>query len=207
MKYTWKKQGWQNQLPVLSESYICCSGQVTFCSWLVHGQVKKSEVKVLKVKKNTFFFRKSCSWLLSWKRQEASNYRSYHWVQSKRHRPLSNDGSGLIRISNCWTIREMFLQQVNYRRKKDGVSPVQEVTVNTKNKIILFLSKTIWNFNKSLIHTCHIATCSIWPVQGTVAGRWRIRAGSGIVHDGPPPLHNRPVRLRPTRLFLHVFPR
>jgi len=46
-------QGWRNQLSVLSESYICCSGQVTFSSWLVRGQVKKSKPKCLK-SKNTF---------------------------------------------------------------------------------------------------------------------------------------------------------
>ena len=49
-----------------------------FFSWLVRGQVKKSDDKVLKVQKNNiFYFRKSCSRHLSWKRQDASNYQSY----------------------------------------------------------------------------------------------------------------------------------
>jgi len=32
------KQGWRNKLSVL---FICCSGQVTFTSWIVRGQVKQ----------------------------------------------------------------------------------------------------------------------------------------------------------------------
>jgi len=48
-------QVWRNQLSVFSESYICCSGQETFSSWLVRGQVKKSDANVFKVKKTTLF--------------------------------------------------------------------------------------------------------------------------------------------------------
>jgi len=144
------------------------------CPW-TSEKIWSQSVK--KVKKNTFYFRKSCSRLLSWKRQEASNYRFYHWVQSKRHRPLSNDGSGLIRISNCRTIRETFLQQVNYRRKKDGVSPVQEVTVNTKNKIILFLSKTIltccaYVSKFQQVSNPYLSYCYPQRLAGTRDGGW-----------------------------------
>jgi len=35
------KQGWRNQLSVLSVLSICCPGQETVSSWLVRGQVKK----------------------------------------------------------------------------------------------------------------------------------------------------------------------
>ena len=53
---TYNNQGWQNQLSVLSESYICCSGQVIFYSWLVRGQVEKNLISGCL--KNTMLFPK-----------------------------------------------------------------------------------------------------------------------------------------------------
>jgi len=49
-------QGWRNQLSVLSESYICCSGQVIFSSWPVRWQVKKNLISGCL--KNTILFPK-----------------------------------------------------------------------------------------------------------------------------------------------------
>jgi len=89
-------QGWRNQLSVLSESYICCSGQVTFSSWLVRGQVKKkSKPKCLK-SKNTFYIRKCRSRHQSWKRKKTSSYRSYS--------SLSNLQRGWCSLSHYYVV-------------------------------------------------------------------------------------------------------
>ena len=104
-------QGWPNQLSVLSESYICYCGQVTFSSWLVRGQVIKSNVKVFQVQKYLFIlFPKKCNRHPCWKRKAASYYWSYSSFSNLQKRVGVGGGGVLLATTmpQFWIVTYVF---------------------------------------------------------------------------------------------------